>query len=138
PVRAPRVPGARLRQGAADRTGPDLRGPRIPAARMVGTRLERPVHRVLQVARRGPHGRVDGLPPRRGRTAQAGTVADPGAAAPGSTSPGQRSGSRSRAVPGRPAGPRHRPALASPARRTPRGPRACSVAVLRETPPSTL
>ncbi len=55
----------RHRQGAAGASRAAVRGQRLVATAMVGAGLEHAVDRILQIARRGPDGRVDGVPGRR-------------------------------------------------------------------------
>ncbi len=51
----------------AGRAGPDLRGPRLLPAGVVGAGLELPGPRVLRLARRGGDGRMDRAPAQRAR-----------------------------------------------------------------------
>src|SRR5262249_58509511 len=63
PVRAPGISRQRHRQGASRLPCEEVRRERLGAPAMVGARLERAVDRLLQIARRGVDGRVDGVPP---------------------------------------------------------------------------
>lgn len=84
PLRRPRAARARPRQGPARPARRDLRRARLDPARVVGARLEHPVHRLLPRPRRPVPRRLDDLPPRRRRAlATGGPVGGTPAAADG-------------------------------------------------------
>src|SRR5665213_3946620 len=62
PVRPSGIARQRHRQGAAGASGEAVRGQRLVAIAVGGAGLEHPLDRILQIARRGPDGRVDRVP----------------------------------------------------------------------------
>src|ERR1700722_4500244 len=65
PVRPSGAARQRHRQGAAGASGAAVPGQWLVAIAVVGAGLEHAVDRILQIARRGPDGRVDGVPGQR-------------------------------------------------------------------------